>query len=74
MATENKSLFARIWEIPELKQKLLFTLTMLAVYRIGVFVTLPGVNRNAMAEYFTGVRRPGSSASSTPSAETRSSS
>jgi preprotein translocase subunit SecY len=54
VATENKSLFARIWEIPELKQKILFTLTMLAVYRIGVFVTLPGVNRNAMAEYFTG--------------------
>jgi len=27
---------------------------MLAVYRIGVFVTLPGVDRNAMAEFFTG--------------------
>jgi preprotein translocase subunit SecY len=54
VATESKSLFARIWQIPELKKKIIFTLTMLAVYRIGVFVTLPGVDRNAMNEFFTG--------------------
>jgi preprotein translocase subunit SecY len=29
----------------------LFTLAMLAVYRIGVFVTLPGVDRNQMKTY-----------------------
>jgi preprotein translocase subunit SecY len=27
---------------------------MLAVYRIGVFVTLPGVDRSVMADFFTG--------------------
>jgi len=54
VATESKSLFAKIWQIPELKRKITFTLIMLAVYRIGVFVTLPGVDRNAMAEFFIG--------------------
>jgi preprotein translocase subunit SecY len=51
---ESKSILARIFSIPELKKRIIFTLTMLAVYRIGVFVTLPGVDRNAMAEFFTG--------------------
>ncbi len=55
MAThESKSILARVFGIPELKKRILFTLTMLAVYRIGVFVTLPGVDRAAMAEFFTG--------------------
>ena len=51
---ESKSILARVFGIPELKKRILFTLTMLAVYRIGVFVTLPGVDRAAMAEFFTG--------------------
>ena len=51
---ESKSILARVFGIPELKKRIIFTLTMLAVYRIGVFVTLPGVDRAAMAEFFTG--------------------
>jgi len=51
---ESKSILARVFGIPELKKRILFTLSMLAVYRIGVFVTLPGVDRAAMAEFFTG--------------------
>ncbi|MCS6901396.1 MAG: preprotein translocase subunit SecY [Myxococcales bacterium] len=39
---------AKVPRIPELRRRLLFTLAMLAVYRIGVFITTPGVNRNAM--------------------------
>lgn len=39
---------AKIHRIPDLRRRLLFTLAMLAVYRIGVFITAPGVNRNAM--------------------------
>ena len=35
--------FANIGKIPELRRRILFTLLMLAVYRIGVFVTIPGV-------------------------------
>ncbi len=42
---------ANIGKVPELKKRLLFTLAMLAVYRIGVFVTVPGVDRQVMADY-----------------------
>lgn len=39
---------ANIGKVPELRKRLLFTLAMLAVYRVGVFVTIPGVDRNVM--------------------------
>ena len=39
---------ASIAKIPELRRRLLFTLGMIAVYRIGIFVTTPGVDRNVM--------------------------
>jgi preprotein translocase subunit SecY len=38
-------------KIPELRRRVIFTLMMLAVYRVGVFVTTPGVDRNAMKQY-----------------------
>ncbi len=44
------SAFANIAKIPELRRRILFTLGMIAVYRIGIFVTTPGVNRNVMKE------------------------
>jgi preprotein translocase subunit SecY len=40
---------ANIGKIPELRRRILFTLLMLAVYRVGVFVTVPGVNRVEMS-------------------------
>src|SRR4051794_30681648 len=40
--------FANITKVPELRRRVLFTLGMLAVYRIGVFITAPGVDRNVM--------------------------
>ena len=40
--------FANIGKVPELRRRVLFTLVMLAVYRVGVFVTIPGVDRNVM--------------------------
>lgn len=40
--------FANITKVPELRRRILFTLGMLAVYRIGVFITAPGVDRNVM--------------------------
>ena len=42
------SALANIAKIPELRRRILFTLAMLAVYRVGIFVTTPGVNRNVM--------------------------
>jgi preprotein translocase subunit SecY len=44
------SAFANIGKIPELRRRILFTLGMLAVYRVGIFVTTPMVDRNAMRE------------------------
>ena len=44
------SAFANIAKIPELRRRILFTLGMLAVYRIGIFVTTPGVDRNVMRQ------------------------
>ena len=42
------SVIANIAKIPELRRRIFFTLGMLAVYRVGIFVTTPGVNRNVM--------------------------
>src|SRR5678809_659317 len=42
--------FQNIGKIPELRRRIFFTLTLLAVYRIGAFVTVPGVNRAIMAK------------------------
>src|SRR6202165_4667823 len=39
---------ANMFRIPELRKRLLFTLGILAVYRLGIFVTTPGVDRVAM--------------------------
>jgi preprotein translocase subunit SecY len=44
------SALANIFKIPELRRRLMFTVGMLAVYRVGVFITTPGVNREAMQE------------------------
>ena len=42
---------ANMFRIPELRKRILFTLGMLAVYRIGIFVTTPGVDRGLMSDY-----------------------
>jgi preprotein translocase subunit SecY len=38
--------------IPELRRRLGFTLLMLAVYRVGVAIPTPGINGQALGEYF----------------------
>ena len=43
--------FANIGKVPELRKRILFTISLLAVYRIGVFVTVPGVNRVEMSNH-----------------------
>ncbi|TAK23655.1 MAG: preprotein translocase subunit SecY [Myxococcaceae bacterium] len=42
---------SNIAKIPELRRRLLFSLGMLAVYRVGVYVTVPGADRQAMQEF-----------------------
>ncbi len=36
------------WRVPELRRKLFFTAAILALYRLGCFVPLPGMNREAL--------------------------
>lgn len=43
---------SNILKIPELKRRLIFTLLMLAIYRVGVHVPTPGVNGDALAAFF----------------------
>ncbi len=45
-----------IFSIPELRRRILFTLGMLAVYRIGCHVPLPGVDRAVLAQFFAGTQ------------------
>jgi len=40
------------WKIPELRKKLLFTLLILAIFRIGSAVPVPYVNVEALSSYF----------------------
>jgi preprotein translocase subunit SecY len=42
------SAIANMFKIPELRSRLLFSLGALGVYRIGIFITTPGVDRNVM--------------------------
>lgn len=41
---------ANAWRVPELRWKLFFTIGMIALYRMGAFVPLPGVNREFLAQ------------------------
>ena len=41
--------FANVFRIPDLRKKVLFTLMMLCIYRIGFYVPIPGVNQEAMS-------------------------
>lgn len=41
-----------IFRIPELKKRVLFSLAMLAVYRIGCHIPTPGIDRIALSHFF----------------------
>ena len=45
---------ANIGRMPELRKRIFYTLLLLAVYRVGVFITIPGVNREVMQQYMAG--------------------
>ncbi|HKS97329.1 MAG TPA: preprotein translocase subunit SecY [Terriglobia bacterium] len=42
------SALSNIGKVPELRKRIIYTVVMMAVYRIGVFVTIPGVDRTVM--------------------------
>jgi preprotein translocase subunit SecY len=43
--------FTALFRIPELKEKILFTLLMLLVYRLGAHVIAPGIDSGALREF-----------------------
>ncbi len=44
--------FQSIGKIPELKKRILFTLVMLAVYRVGCHIPTPGIDGAALSAFF----------------------
>ncbi|HAA33764.1 MAG TPA: preprotein translocase subunit SecY [Firmicutes bacterium] len=40
------------WKIAELRRRIIFTLLMLVVYRIGAHVPVPGINPEILADFF----------------------
>jgi preprotein translocase subunit SecY len=44
--------FSNIFRIPDLRNRLLFTLAMLAIYRLGAHIPTPGVDTKALESFF----------------------
>jgi preprotein translocase subunit SecY len=45
---------ANAWRVPELRRRVLFTALILAIYRLGSWIPAPGVNAEAIEDYFRG--------------------
>ncbi len=52
MATNKKLVetLKNIYKIEELRKRILYTLGLLLIYRLGSFVVIPGINPNALGE------------------------
>ena len=48
------SSLGNIFKIPDLKRKVLFTLFILIIYRLGSFIPVPGINAAALKEFLGG--------------------
>nr|WP_217440358.1 MULTISPECIES: preprotein translocase subunit SecY [unclassified Myxococcus] len=51
--------FANVFRIAELRSRLAYTLALLAVYRIGIFINTPGVDRAAMNAFMDAQKQSG---------------
>ena len=43
------------WKIPELRKKIIFTLFILLIYRVGNVIPVPYINTATLAQYFDSV-------------------
>ena len=48
--------FENVFKIPELRKRILFTLAILVVYRVGGHVPTPGIDPQALGEFFRTMR------------------
>jgi preprotein translocase subunit SecY len=46
--------FSNILKVPELRRRIIFTLGIIAIYRVGIFITTPGVDRSVMKNIVSG--------------------
>jgi len=46
------SALANAWNIPELRRRLVFTLGMVAIYEVGIFIPTPGINGKELGRIF----------------------
>jgi preprotein translocase subunit SecY len=44
--------FQNVFKVPELKRRILFTVVIIVVFRLGVHITSPGVDYTALAAFF----------------------
>src|ERR1051326_6673119 len=44
--------FLNIFRIPDLRKRVLFTLALLAVYRLGGHIPTPGINADLLQQFF----------------------
>jgi len=51
--------FANVFRIAELRNRLLYTLMLLSVYRLGIFINTPGVDRAAMNAFMDAQKQTG---------------
>ena len=58
-----------VFRIPELRNKVLFTLFMLAIYRIGFHVPLPGVDQGNFRQMAENMKKAASGSGSETSAQ-----
>ena len=45
---------AKAWKIPDIRKKIIFTLLMLVVFRVGSQIPVPGIDREILAQTFDG--------------------
>ncbi len=55
------SAFLNIFKVPELRKKVIFTVALLAVYRVGLYVPIPGVDQTELSRHFQNMKNSGDS-------------
>jgi len=51
------SAFTNTWKIPELRDRILFTLALIVIIRLGVHITLPGVDGTVIKAYLDSLQK-----------------
>ena len=48
---------ANLFKIPDLKKKLLFTLGIITIYRLGAYIPTPGIDGAKLSQFFDNIAR-----------------